>query len=89
MLREVLEVITTIEIFHADHMIPTITYVLKDDSMQLIKYNPTHSQSKKNKNNMQTNYVCTTKIQITLLATIQKSKCNTKLGPQVCQHPSF
>jgi hypothetical protein len=83
-LGEVLEVITTIELFHVDRMISTITYVLKDNPMQLIKYNSNQSQSKKNKDNMQTNYVYTTKNQVTLLATIQRSKCNTELGRQVC-----
>jgi hypothetical protein len=49
---------------------------LKDNPMQLIKYNSTHSQSRKNKDNMQTNYVCTMKNQVTLLVTMQRKKCN-------------
>jgi hypothetical protein len=42
MFGEVLEVITTIEIFHVNHMIPTITFVPERQSHAIdkIQFNP-------------------------------------------------
>jgi hypothetical protein len=45
-----------------------------------IRHNSNHSQNKKN-NNMQTNYVCIVENHVTLLAIVQRNKCNTHPRP--------